>query len=326
MKNQRILITFLGMLYFITVTSNSVVDIDSLVNSDSVDLESIAQSHMESIDHLDEAAVEKTKVNGANGISTIGDVLEAIRVGFNINYTVSNTSERIPYHTSLAAQYGTLTSESLKTIDRKLKVMIAGTNRLMKKLQMRDEYKDNEIPFEEYLGVMNQNVLIKEMEGSKYRNSDYLTFQETNWFKFDGSPEQDKIYQVEAWFANLINDMDVLTDTEINIIDFANIVAATGAAVKDFFSVFVAADNIERSIVDVGILRYPDIERPFFKLFRIKLRAYRKCFRLMATQRDESGIKGDYETVSFVPRGNVIKHVKEEAINMAVSEAESMFS
>lgn len=71
--------------------------------------------------------------------------------------------------------------------------MIAGTNRLMKKLQKQDEYKDKEIPFEEYLGVMNQNVLIKEKEGSKHRNSDYLTFEETNWFKFDGSPEKDKV-------------------------------------------------------------------------------------------------------------------------------------
>ncbi|XP_029635587.1 uncharacterized protein LOC115210937 isoform X2 [Octopus sinensis] len=306
MKNQRILITFLGMLYFITV------------NSGSADLESIPQS--------DNAVIAETKTNDANGISSIGDVLQAIREAFTIDLAVKNISERIPYHTSLAAQYGTLTSESVKSMDRKLKVMIAGTHRMMKQLQQREEYKDKEIPFEEYLSVMNQNVFIKAQEGSRYRNSDYLTFEETNWFKFDGSPEKAKVYQVQTWFSNLISDMDVAAETQINITDFTNIVAATGAAVEDFITFFVAAENIERSIVDMGILRYPDIDRPYFKLFRIKLRAYRMCRRILAGQRDESGIKGVYDTVSYVPREEVISDLRESIRDMAVSEAEAMFS
>ena len=69
-----------------------------------------------------------------------------------------------------------------------------------------------------------------------------------------------------TWFTNLINDTDVLKDTKIDIEDLANIVAASGAAVTDFKTLFYAKEYIERSIVDVGILRYPDPVNPFFKV------------------------------------------------------------
>ncbi|CAI9721286.1 Hypothetical predicted protein [Octopus vulgaris] len=61
-------------------------------------------------------------------------------------------------------------------------------------------------------------------------------------------------------------------------------------------------------------------------LFRIKLRAYRMCRRILVGQRDESGIKGVYDTVSYVPREEVISDLREYVRDMAVSEAEAMFS
>ena len=72
-------------------------------------------------------------------------------------------------------------------------VTIASTNRLMKLLQKNTDNINSEIPFESYLGVMNQNVMIKMKEGSEIIKSDVLTFEDMNWFKFDGSPEKKKV-------------------------------------------------------------------------------------------------------------------------------------
>lgn len=260
-----------------------------------------------------------------NGIKSVSQVIEEGRNFFKHHERYDITSDRIPYHSGLAAQYGILTSETIKAMDNKLKVVIASTNRVMKKLQENPDYIGAEIPYKAYLGVMHQNVMLRQKADTEITKSDMLAFEDMNWFKFDGSPDKKKVLQVMTWFSNLLNDTDVLKDTRIDIEDLANIVAASGAAVTDFQTLFYAKEYIERSIVDVGILRYPDPIKPFFKLFRIKIFAYRKAFRILVGQKDESGIKGDYDSVQFVPRSKIVRQMRKDIIKKAVSEAESMF-
>lgn len=63
-----------------------------------------------------------------------------------------------------------------------------------------------------------------------------------------------------------MSDPDVLNSTKIDINVLANIVAQTGAAVDSFESFFAKEEHQEQTLVDIGVLRFPDIDHPYFKV------------------------------------------------------------
>ena len=63
-----------------------------------------------------------------------------------------------------------------------------------------------------------------------------------------------------------------------------------------------------------------------FQMFRIKLKAYRKSFRVTVIQKDESGIKGEYNMQKFRPRREVIEKLRQDIVDKAVAEVENLFN
>lgn len=67
-------------------------------------------------------------------------------------------------------------------------------------------------------------------------------------------------------FVNLINDIEVLNATHIDIKVLANIVAKTGATVDNIETFFVKTEYVEQNLVDIGVLRFPDVNHPHFQV------------------------------------------------------------
>ncbi|GJJ15953.1 hypothetical protein Clacol_010232 [Clathrus columnatus] len=222
-------------------------------------------------------------------------------------------------HVGLAPSFGNLNSESIKGMDEKLKVMIAGTMR-----SLEAHSKEGELSWDGVMSVLMQNPLLEADDG-KIDRSDKLIKSGTNVFKFNGSPDESIVKEVEAWFVHLIGDPDVLADTKIDIDVLANIVAQTGATVQSFESIFFKHESHEKTLVDIGILRFPDIDKPFFKVYRIKLTAWSSSARVLMIQEDQNGITGEFNARNFRPRASVIEGMKEETKKLAVAEAESLF-
>lgn len=63
-----------------------------------------------------------------------------------------------------------------------------------------------------------------------------------------------------------MSDPDVLNSTKIDINVLAKIVAQTGATVDSFESFFAKEEHHEQTLVDIGVLRFPDIDHPYFKV------------------------------------------------------------
>ena len=226
--------------------------------------------------------------------------------------------KRIPVHCALAASYGTLTSESIKELDKELKVMIAGTLRKMEKLP---DYK-----WETVVSCMMQNPLLERMEDSLIHRADKLIKKGSNFFKFSREPDKTVVREVHTWFVQLIQDDDVLKDTKIDVDFLAKIVAQTGATVDSFLTFFGKHERHERDIVDIGILRYPEKTMPYFKLYRIKVTAWSDCTRVFFTQDDSNGITGEYHCQKFKPCAEVIAKMKPAIIEKAVTEADNIFA
>jgi hypothetical protein len=80
--------------------------------------------------------------------------------------------------------------------------------------------------------------------------------------------------------------VDVLNSTQFDIGVLANIVAQTGTTIDSVETLFF------KDLVDIAVLRFPDLEYPLFKVYRIQLRAWSDSTRVLMVQDDENGITG----------------------------------
>ncbi|KAI0039878.1 hypothetical protein FA95DRAFT_969147 [Auriscalpium vulgare] len=226
-------------------------------------------------------------------------------------------------HLDLAPSLGTLTKDSMIMMDDKLKVLIAGMMRELAKLKLVTN-----LSWEQVVSVCMQDPLMEPFD-EPISKKDNFTKEGKHAFKFDGSPDPAIVQEVSAWFKKLINDDDVLKSTTINDenIEFmGRIVAQTGATIDDFLSFFHKDERHEQTMVDIGVLRFPEIQRPFFQVYRIKLVAFSSSERTLAWQSDHNGITGEYNSRKFKPREYIIKDLLPEVKAKAMKEANDVFA
>ncbi|XP_014790454.1 uncharacterized protein LOC106883829 [Octopus bimaculoides] len=252
------------------------------------------------------------------GASTVLDIISKGREFFkNVRTTDFMKTKVIPYHCDLAPSLGKLNVEEFKKMDRRLQTMIGTTKALLEKL-IREEGKSN-VKFERYQSAMLQNHFAQKMDGGyEYRNK-LLQFE----FKgiSTGREQQNVAIKVDSWFKELLNDSDVYQSTKIELQDFKNIASATGVAVESFATLFYANKKVTRDVVDVGILRYPDPLKPYFKLYRIKLFAYSDRRRYTFYEETYSGIEGTYHSQNFEPRSDVIDAIEPDRFKNFIKSA-----
>merc|ERR1712232_722863 len=237
----------------------------------------------------------------------MGDAADLIK-NFDFSKMIVNTSKKTDYlNFGLAPSFGALSSESIKMMDDKLKIIISGTTRAIEKIPFKDR------SWEKVISTLQQNTLLEPMDEHGVQNTDKLIKNYgAGVFRCDGSPDSTIVKEVEVWFKNLIQDEDVINSTGIDINVLGKIVASTGAAVDSFETFFAKKVHHEQTMIEIGILRYPDIEHPFFKVYRIKLVAWSDCSRVLFVQDDKNGITGEYSMRRYKPRDNIIKDLKEE--------------
>ncbi|KAF5623738.1 hypothetical protein F25303_11705 [Fusarium sp. NRRL 25303] len=185
--------------------------------------------------------------------------------------------------------------------------------------------RQNDKSWDAVVRTMMQNEIAMP-DGEGVARSDTLVRNSLNDFKFDGGPDSSIVREVQTWFNRLVSDPDVLNSTKIDINVLAKIVAQTGATVDSFESFFAKEEHHEQTLVDIGVLRFPDIDHPYFKLYRIKLIAWSDSRRIMFHSEDKNGITGEYNCRVFRPRASVIDCLTQAAHAKAVATFDAMFS
>lgn len=105
----------------------------------------------------------------------------------------------------------------------------------------------------------------------------------------------------------------------------AKIVASSGARVDSFETFFAKKESHEQKVIDIGVLRYPDTDHPYFKVYRMQLVAWSDCSRILFVQDDKNGITGDLRVRKYKPRESVLSGLREETRKKAIEEAEKYF-
>ncbi|THY71685.1 hypothetical protein D6C95_10253, partial [Aureobasidium pullulans] len=161
-------------------------------------------------------------------------------------------------HCDLAPSFGKLSAAGLQDMDDELKIMIAGTTKLIGDIPKEKRNWDS------VMASCMQNFLM-EPDGDAIARADKLIKKSSENFQTDGSPKDQIVQEVSTWFSNLVSDMDVLAATKIDINVLGRIVASSGATIDSFESFFAKHEHHEQTMLDIGILRYPDIDHPYFK-------------------------------------------------------------
>ncbi|TGZ83713.1 hypothetical protein EX30DRAFT_338327 [Ascodesmis nigricans] len=209
-------------------------------------------------------------------------------------------------------------SDIIKKLDEDLQIMIAGTTKEIAKIP------GEERTWKRVVGTMENNPLIESYDEDVDRN-DIYTNKGINVFKIDGSPDDSIVRDVMTWFTKLVKDQDILDATAIDIKSLANIVAQSGATIEDAPTFVYKNEQHEQTLLDIGVLRYPDIDRPYFKLYRIELTAWSKSERFVFVQNDENGITGVFNMRKYRPRKSVMEGLTKETRKKAIEQANSMF-
>lgn len=127
------------------------------------------------------------------GVKDVGDLVR--RFDFS-NLRMGGSHEGLKF--ALAPSFGTLTSDSIKRMDDKLKVIIVEATGDIASLENKS--------WANVIATLNHNPLLEPMNDETTRTSS-LSKKGTNVFKFDGSPEHAIVREVQAWFTNLVQGM-----------------------------------------------------------------------------------------------------------------------
>lgn len=211
-------------------------------------------------------------------------------------------------------------------MDNELKVIITATTNVLSKMIEDAAQNQNDIgtvlSWDNVIAALSTNPVLEPMDDAGITRTDKLIKDNMNYFKISGSPEDSIVREVHTWFVQLISDPDVLKDTGIDIEIVAKIVAQSGATITDVGTLFYKREYHETQVMDIGVLRYPDIEHPYFKVYRIQLTAWSDCSRILFAQHDCNGITGVYNARKYKPRQSVIAKISREVEKKAVDEAE----
>jgi len=207
-------------------------------------------------------------------------------------------------------------------MDEELKIVIAATNRQLEKVPAEER------TWEKILSIFMQSPVLEPMDTSlsNIDRADKLLKHERNYFHVAREHSDGVAREVLAWFTKLIGDEDVMKSIKFDIDVLADVVATTGAAIDSFLTFFVKFEHHEKTVVDIGVLRYPDSENPYFKVYRIQLTAWSDCRRILYRGKDANGITGEYNMRRFKPRSSRIDGLKDEIKKKAIAEAEALFA
>jgi hypothetical protein len=178
------------------------------------------------------------------------------------------------------------------------------------------------------VSIMDRNAMFKKKPNSVDLNvTNSKTRDETNWFKFNGGADSQICNEVVRWIRETIQDPELLNVIgEETMIKIGNMFASSGAAVDSFCHFFGNNENEKFTLLDVGILRTPDITKPHIQLFRIKIYVKRRDSRVLFVQNDTSIICLEANTQDYVPREFVMENIKTAVLEKAVKEMDKLFA
>ena len=203
-------------------------------------------------------------------------------------------------------------SEWIQALDDE---MVVACYEVVKALnQRKDTYGVDHLTWDDVVNAFCSCHYIIQDTGNSKHIHDSLSWDETNLFKFDGSPDEVRKREIIVWLKSLMNshgeqstidNASIFNDGTLN--DLASIASQSGATVKDPTTLLGASEKQRKKVMEISVIRFPrKAGESKVKIYRIILFAWFQCTRVLFSQHDESGFEIDYDTFEFRPNTSAI--------------------
>jgi hypothetical protein len=206
--------------------------------------------------------------------------------------------------------------KNIRQMDTNLKIVLAMTVEKLK--QMVGESKVPE--WNDIVSTMKQNILFEKCENSSRYGIRTFERDSLNFFKVCGGPDESTIKDIKEWFVDVLEAVDpelkqltgILKDNTFE--NLANIVASTGSSVNSISTMIRRSDYEEFTLADIGLIRYPSYQNPKAKIFRLKIKSWRRCRRVLAFESNRNGLTVEIDSQEYIPREEVISHMRDRIL------------
>ena len=179
----------------------------------------------------------------------------------------------------------------------------------------------NYLTWDDVVYVLRSCKYFNQDAGNTKHIEESLNWDDTNFFKFDGSPDVVRKRIIMTWVKDLMNkhgEQSTLDNSVIlhddNLSRLASIASQSGATVKDPITLVGASEKQRKKEIEISVIRFPKKWECKIKIYRIMIFSWFKCTRVLFGQHDESGIELEYDTFEFMPNATAIdKRCAEEA-------------
>jgi hypothetical protein len=227
-----------------------------------------------------------------------------------------------PVRCNLAVKFtptdGRPLSSHVQEMDRYLKAMLVGTLRAFN----RNPQSTNN--WESVMSTMLNNPLLEEEE--RYR----VHREERKEIEMKSSTEIDAD-KMRLWYFNFLNDFDVFSDTTTTVSKLADMNVYTRAkarleasGVNSFVTLFRRDETVETEVIDLGIIRFPDANHPYIKIYRIQVRVWSDATRILFFRRMRHGLYAIFDSARFKPREAVMRRISSTVMDQAVAVANEL--
>ena len=256
----------------------------------------------------DKAMMAATRglVLGPTGMAMYGIISSAISNEESTQFSTKGIETRV------AKEFGGVSpSKWTQTLDDEMAVACYKVVEALNHL--KDTQGVHHLKWDDVVNVFCSCLYITQDVGNSKHIHDSLDWDETSFFKFDGSPDEVRKTEIITWLKRLMNrhgELSIFENTAIfndgTLNRLANIASQSGATVRDPVTLAGKSESKKEKAMEISVIRFPKKGDCKIKLYRIIIFSWFKCTRVLFGQHDENGLEIEYDSLEFRPNTQAI--------------------
>ena len=247
---------------------------------------------------------DKAMMNATRGVTGIFGMLSSAHTGREASTTVDiNTRVTKDFN-------GVDLKEWAQALDSEMAV---ACHEIVKSLNQRKMTRGANLTWDDVVHVFNNSHYVKQDQTKSKRIHDSLEWDETNFFKFDGSPDVVRKSDITMWISNLMTrngEKDIYDNAAIfnkDTLDrLVSIASQSGATITGPASLLGASESDREKVFEISVIRFPEKWNCKIKIYRIIIFSWFKCTRVLFGQHDKTGFEIEYDSSEYKPNSTVI--------------------
>ena len=139
-----------------------------------------------------------------------------------------------------------------------------------------------------------------------------------------GDPDIKKMVEAEEFIKKVIHDEKIWDSLQIDTDLISKIFASQGCDVKSLADWFSRSSNVAHVAIDVGVVRFPRLEDPCFKLYRLRVLVFKSTTAVMLWHKSGQGLFCKFTARKYLMSDKFIAKFDEEATKKVNEQFESV--